>query len=48
MKFNAIKLKKQQVNAEILEEALKTCYDNMSFSTFPYIVYGLKSSKHTL
>ena len=50
MKFNAIKLKKQNVNVkkDTIEEALQICYDHISFSTFPYIVYGLKSSKQTL
>ena len=48
MKFNEIKFTKQHVNQDIIEDALQTCYDNMSFSTFPYIVYGLKSSNDTL
>jgi hypothetical protein len=32
----------------MVEEGLHICYDNISFSTFPYNVYGLSSSKHTL
>jgi hypothetical protein len=48
MKFAGIKLKKQNVKVEDIEEALQVCYDNISFSTFPYIVYGIKSSNDTL
>jgi hypothetical protein len=48
MKFKNIKLKKQYVTQNIIEDGLHICYDNISFSTFPYIVYGLNSSKHTL
>ena len=48
MKFKNIKLKKQYVTPHMIEEGLHICYDNISFSTFPYISYGLNSSKHTL
>jgi len=48
MLFAGIKLKKQNVRKEDVEEALQVCYDNMSFSTFPYIMYGIKSSNDTL
>lgn len=48
MEFSIIKMKKQPVTKEIIEEGLRICYDNISFSTFPYIVYGLDSSKKTL
>ena len=48
MIFSEIKLKKQNINKSIIEEALQICYDHISFSTFPYIVYGLKSSQETL
>ena len=48
MIFNEIKLKKQNLKKELIEEALHICYDHISFSTFPYIMYGLKSSKQTL
>jgi len=48
MKFKNIKMKKQYVTEHMVEEGLHICYDNISFSTFPYISYGLKSSKHTL
>jgi len=46
--FNKITLKTQKVNQHIIEEALQICYDNMCFSTFPYIVYGIQSSEDTL
>jgi len=48
MLFKSIKLKKQSVTQDMIEEALHICYDNISFSTFPYIVYGLKSSEQTI
>ena len=48
MEFSIIKMKKQAITKDIVEEALRICYDNISFSTFPYIVYGLNSSKKTL
>lgn len=48
MEFSIIKMKKQAVTRDIIEEGLRICYDNISFSTFPYIVYGLESSKKTL
>ena len=48
MIFKHIKMKKQHITKQMVEEGLHICYDNISFSTFPYNVYGLKSSKHTL
>jgi hypothetical protein len=48
MIFKHIKMKKQHITKHMVEEGLHICYDNISFSTFPYNVYGLKSSKHTL
>jgi hypothetical protein len=48
MNFKNIKLKKQHVTKSMIQEALHICYDNISFSTFPYIVYGLQSSDHTI
>lgn len=48
MIFKHIKLKKQHITRHMVEEGLHICYDNISFSTFPYNVYGLSSSKHTL
>lgn len=48
MNFKQIKLKKQMVTKHDIEEALQICYDNISFSTFPYIVYGLQTSKQTI
>jgi hypothetical protein len=48
MIFGEIKLKKQRAKKEDVEEALQVCYDNISFSTFPYIMYGIKSSNDTL
>ena len=48
MIFKHIKMKKQHITKQMIEEGLYICYDNISFSTFPYNVYGLKSSKHTL
>lgn len=48
MELKPIKMKKQLIAKGVIEEALQICYDNISFSTFPYIVYGLKSSKQTI
>lgn len=48
MIFGKIALKKQRVNHHIVEEALQVCYEHMCFSTFPYIVYGIKSSEDTI
>ena len=48
MLFKNIKLKKQHVTIQNIEDALSICYDNISFSTFPYIVYGLNSSEQTI
>lgn len=43
-----IPFKKQSVPKEKIEEALFTCYENICFSTFPYLKYKLKSSEATL
>ena len=48
MIFNKIILKPQKVTVSMIEEALQICYDNMCFSTFPYIMYGIQSSEDTL
>jgi len=48
MIFKKIVLKKQNVNVDIVEETLRICYDNMCFSTFPYIMYKIESSEDTL
>lgn len=48
MIFKKIALKKQNVTAHIIEDALQVCYEHMCFSTFPYIVYGIQSSEDTI
>ena len=48
MKTQPIKLQKQPMNIERMKDALYTCYENISFSTFPYIRYKLTSSEKTL
>ena len=48
MKSKPIKLQKQVMNERIMKEALHTCYENIAFSTFPYIRYKLSSSEKTL
>ena len=48
MIFGKIVLKKQQVDADIIEDVLQICYEHMCFSTFPYIMYGIESSEDTL
>ncbi len=39
---------KQPINERLVKEALYTCYENIAFSTFPYIKYKLSSSEKTL
>jgi hypothetical protein len=48
MKTKSIKLSKQVVPDYMIKDALSTCYENISFSTFPYIKYKVKSSTKTL
>jgi len=48
MKTKPIPLQKQVVHESMLKDALFTCYENISFSTFPYLKYKLKSSVKTL
>ena len=48
MNFKKINLKKQSVSKDIIEDALQLCYNNISFSTFPYIVFGLTTSEDTI
>jgi hypothetical protein len=48
MKLKPIVMKKQIMNEKIMKEALYACYENIAFSTFPYIRYKLKSSEKTL
>ncbi len=43
-----IPLKHQSVPKGRIEEALFTCYENICFSTYPYIKYHLTSSETTL
>ena len=48
MKLKPIVMKKQIMNEKMMKEALYACYENIAFSTFPYIQYKLKSSEKTL
>jgi len=48
MKTKPISLVKQLIHVSMIKDALSTCYENISFSTFPYIKYNLKSSTKTL
>lgn len=48
MKLKPIPFKKQPINGSIMKEALYACYENIAFSTFPYIHYKLTSSEKTL
>jgi hypothetical protein len=48
MIFKKIVLKKQNVDATTIEDALHICYEHICFSTFPYIMYGIQSSDDTL
>ena len=48
MKLSPVKFINQNVKEWQLEEAMKMCFDNISFSTYPYILYKLTSSHDTL
>jgi hypothetical protein len=48
MKTRPIKFAKQVIHSGIMKEALTACYENIAFSTFPYIKYKLFSSEKTL
>ena len=48
MKVNKIFLLNQHVTKAKIKDALNMCYDNIAFSTFPYIMYKIKSSKISL
>ena len=48
MKTRPIKFQKQPMNLDKMSEALYACYENICFSTFPYIRYKLKLSEKTL
>ena len=48
MKVNKIFLLDQHVTKGKIKDALNMCYDNIAFSTFPYILYKIKSSKISL
>jgi hypothetical protein len=48
MKLKPIVFINQNVKEWQLEEAMKMCYNNISFSTYPYILYKLTSSHDTL
>jgi len=48
MKTKLIPLTKQVIHVSMIKDALSTCYENISFSTFPYIKYKLTSSAKTL
>ena len=48
MKTKPIVLVKQVVSISMIKDALCTCYENISFSTFPYIKYKENSSVKTL
>jgi hypothetical protein len=48
MQLRPIIWKKQPIHEDTMKEALFTCYENIAFSTFPYIRYNLTSSERTL
>lgn len=48
MKLKPIKFINQNVKEWQLEESIKMCINNISFSTYPYILYKLTSSHDTL
>ena len=48
MKVNKIFLLNQNITKGMIKDALNMCYDNIAFSTFPYILYKIKSSKVSL
>ena len=43
-----ITLFSQSAKKEYMQEALHACYENIAFSTFPYLSYHLSHSSHTL
>jgi len=48
MILNDIYISYQPVNNTILKEAMIHCYNNICFSTFPYIDYNTPLSKDTI
>jgi len=48
MKVIKIFLLNQPVTKRMVRDALNLCYDNIAFSTFPYILYKIKSSRTSL
>ena len=46
--FNNIILKKQNISKEIINNLMVTLYNNISFSTFPYLIYKEYSSKNCI
>ena len=48
MKRREITLFTQTVPLDGVKEALNACYENIAFSTFPYLSYHLSRSAHTL
>jgi hypothetical protein len=48
MKLREITLFKQTIPHQSLKEALNSCYENIAFSTFPYLSYHLSHSSHSL
>jgi hypothetical protein len=48
MQTRKIPFKNQSVPPSIIRGALYTCYENICFSTFPYLKYKLTSSEKTL
>ena len=48
MKRREITLLRQTIPPTSIQEALSACYENIAFSTFPYLSYQLSRSAHTL
>lgn len=48
LKLNTIQLTNQNIKEWQIEEAMHLCYNNISFSTYPYLLYKLTSSEDTL
>jgi len=48
MKLREITFFKQTLTQESIRDALYACYENIAFSTFPYLSYKLSLSSHTL
>jgi len=48
MKVNKIHLLDQHVSKGMIIETLQLCYDNIAFSTFPYLMYKIKKSELSL